>query len=353
MPTCWISYYSKARTNVRDIEKEKKRNLNKIVTVQKDISFANETIFLKKQGKLNKLNNRMRTFINHHTINAQYSKFTIPKATGGVREITAPNPALKDLQHAVVDFLVNDLKVLSHNAAHGFVCNRNTKSALQVHQATGARWFLKLDIHDFFNSIRTDTVVQALSNTYPLAMPGQEQFIVNVSRLACYNGHLPQGAPTSPILSNIVMIPVDVAITKALPTLTYTRYADDLLFSSATHFDVGFVLGEVRKILKELTPNLFLNPKKIRYGSCNGSNWNLGLMYNKDLALTVGYKQKKLIKNRVHNYIRDYSELDDKTERISKYYELLGLINYYKYIEPNYFTPLLAQWKQQGFKFPE
>lgn len=274
-------------------------------------------------------------------INRQYHTFEIPKHSGGMREITAPSETLKESQFTILKGLY-DLKVLPHNAAHGFTKNRNCKTALEVHKKHKSRWFLKLDIQDFFPSIDKALIKKALKsycNTHYL-----EEASVDILLTICTkDGSLPQGAPTSPLLSNLVMIETDVkiqAICKA-HELVYTRYADDILISGSQSFDWEAVQSEIIAVLQR---GMRLKTAKTRYGSFNGRNWNLGLMFNNNWEITVGHANKKKIKNMIHRFNTMPGE---KTR--DNMFKINGILGYYKFIEPEYFsaTPFVTMTVQQ------
>ena len=265
-----------------------------------------------------------------------YNEFRIPKQTGGFRTITAPIDSLKTVQQKLLKVLTDDYKILPHNAAHGCVKHRNCLTALKVHQANNSRYFLKLDLHDAFGSVETTQLKEALLQTAALKILDSYtaygiSSIVNIATNTVIPG-LPQGAPTSPFLLNIYLQHFDNLITNALKgsKIVYTRYVDDLLFSSKYPFDANSIIENVTRCL----PNgMTINNAKTRYGNWNWSNWNLGIMYNNEGRLTVGYKNKKLIKNRIHNY-----KTKPELKTTENYMQLNGLIHYYKYIEPEYFS---------------
>lgn len=270
----------------------------------------------------------------------RYETFHIPKASGGVREITAPLPDLRDAQREALKIITKQCKFLPHNAAHGFTKNRNPKTALQVHQANKSKWFLKMDIKDFFPSCTGNALQKALRETYPFyQLPSEVR--VMLGHLATKDGRLPQGSPLSPLLANMIMIPVDIVLTQYCKgnKLIYTRYADDIMISSREHFDAGVVSACVETLLEDY--GFSINQDKTRYGSSAGRNWNLGLMYNEAGNITVGHQKKKLVKNMVHNFTTKPEEQTQENK-----YKLLGIVGYCAYIEPDYFKPYLSKIQQ-------
>lgn len=266
-----------------------------------------------------------------------YTTFRIPKQTGGYRTITAPIDELKTVQQELLKLLTDTYKILPNNAAHGCVKHRNCLTSLKVHQTNKSRYFLKLDLHDAFGSVQEEQLKQALNKVVILKKINSDcnsntiTHIVKMCTNNCIAG-LPQGAPTSPFMLNIYLQTFDDTINTLLrgTKIVYTRYVDDLLFSSKYPFDANSIIEYVTSCLPD---GMTINDAKTRYGNWNWSNWNLGIMYNNEGRLTVGYKNKKLIKNRIHNY-----KTKPELRTTENYMQLNGLVHYYKYIEPEYFS---------------
>ncbi|MHC4121114.1 MAG: reverse transcriptase family protein [Planctomycetota bacterium] len=156
-----------------------------------------------------------------------YHCYTIPKRSGGHRQICAPEVTLKMIQRRILRRLLKKLK--SHPCATGFEAGRSIVSNANAH--VGAAVVLRMDIKDFFNSTRQKRVRRFFSSL------GWNRFAARLlTELCTYEGSLPQGAPTSPRLSNLVNYPLDTRLAGAAEKLgaTYTRYADDITFSFKT-----------------------------------------------------------------------------------------------------------------------
>jgi hypothetical protein len=164
-----------------------------------------------------------------------YVAFEVPKASGGVRVLHAPRTALKRLQRTILKALLAALEV--HPAAHGFVAGRSTVTNAAPH--VGARVLVKMDLIDFFPAIHFGRLV-GLFEHYGASREAAETLATIVTyrpklpdgRVA-WPSILPQGAPTSPALSNLVCRRMDARL-EALAVkvgASYTRYADDLTFS--------------------------------------------------------------------------------------------------------------------------
>ena len=358
----YINYYSKIRNKIGATEEEFNRevayNTNRIVTkvLPTNSCRLNEKI----QAAGRSMYNAMMEYARLHARDAltiacvgdtgmhnryyldygrMYETFRIPKRTGGYREICAPNEELKRLQQKILRTCTQTMKYLPHNAVHGFTAHRNCKTALETHAAHNARWFLKLDIKDFFPSTTYESVCTALTHVYPFCtLP--KHVMQLMAEICTRGGRVPQGAPTSPMITNIVMTPIDVQITEycKVQGLTYTRYADDVLISSPCHFNWQEVADVIGNILN--TGGYAIKREKTRYGNFNGRNWNLGLMYNNQGNITVGHAKKKLIKNMVHNYLTK-----EELRTPENYMKLLGTVSYCAYIEPEYFAQTLDTLK--------
>lgn len=269
-----------------------------------------------------------------------YETFHIPKKTGGLRRIDAPKDQLMNALRKLKTIFEQDFHTLYHTSAFAYIKNRSTIDAVKRHQTNQSKWFGKFDLSDFFGSTTLDFVMKQLSMIYPFCllfdtMAGRSELRTAVE-LAFLDGVLPQGTPISPLLTNVMMIPVDFTLTKQLrefqnQSYTYTRYADDFIISSKYEFKVREVEQLICDVLKEFQAPFTINEKKTRYGSSSGSNWNLGLMLNKDNEITIGHKKKKQFQSMLHNYI-----FDKKSGKNWEKYDvqvLDGLCNYYKMVE--------------------
>lgn len=332
----YLNYLSKTRNRIGMTQEELQREIayNKGRIATKILASPTRIkVDIKPIHTFSTLYHIMSQYYDAHMVDENsYYTFQIPKRSGGFREICAPNDELKAVQEKILKIFTKDLKFLPHNAAHGFTKHRNCKTALEVHKAHGSRWFLKLDIKDFFPNTTNDIIKDAMKKVYPFCVmqDATQNYIINICTL---NGAAPQGAPTSPMITNMVMVPIDVQITKYCKEhgLVYTRYADDILISSRVSFDWQTTQNDIQEMLGPYS----LKTEKTRYGSFNGRNWNLGLMYNNNFEITVGHKKKKLVKNMIHNYLAK-EEKDYET-----WYQLIGTVGYCNYIEPEYFTKYL------------
>ncbi|MBY0456796.1 MAG: hypothetical protein K2V38_05630, partial [Gemmataceae bacterium] len=189
--------------------------------------------------------------------NGPYTTHTIPKRDGSDRRICAPKKQLKWVQKQILKHILS--KVPPHPSAHGFVNGRSTVSNASPH--VGAELVVKFDLKDFFPTVHYFRVMGLFASLgYPVGdcMFGTDddanQIAPVLARLCCYtpdpkqwgSATLPQGAPTSPAISNLVCRRLDARLQGLAEANkgTYTRYADDLTFSFKTA--EGMNLGRFR-----------------------------------------------------------------------------------------------------------
>lgn len=159
-------------------------------------------------------------------VRPQYREFEIPKRSGGKRRILAPEKSLRDLQRLILRRLLGRLR--AHPAATGFERGRSIVTNALPH--VGRDIVVRMDIRDFFESTSAKRVEQ-----YFRKIGWNRDAAALLTRLTTHHGSLPQGAPTSPRLANLVNHGVDANIQAfAAPRgIAYTRYADDLTFSAS------------------------------------------------------------------------------------------------------------------------
>lgn len=270
-----------------------------------------------------------------------YRTFYIPKKSGGMRKIDAPNNELMSALRELKLILETEFHALYHTSAYAYVKQRSTLHAMQKHQKNESKWFAKLDLHNFFGSTTLAYVMKMLSVIFPFNLVIQNERgrreLETALSLAFLDGVLPQGTPISPMLTNLMMIPVDFILTKQLrnfekQTYVYTRYADDFTISSRYEFDISKIEALVKDTLAEFDAPFTVNQKKTRYGSSSGKNWNLGLMLNKDNEITVGHKRKAQFQSMLHNFI--VAQNRGESWEVSEIQYVLGVYSYISSVEP-------------------
>lgn len=269
-----------------------------------------------------------------------YREFKIPKKSGGLRTIDAPEPRLMEALRALKDIFEVDFKALYHTSAFAYIKKRCIVDCVKRHQNNESKWFGKYDLSNFFGSTTMEFTLSMLEKIFPFCEVMNNERgraeLESAIELGFLDGGLPQGTPLSPILTNIIMIPIDFTLSRKLRDFKkqkyiYTRYADDFQISSRYNFNFREIENLIIETLKEFNAPFQINTKKTRYGSSSGQNWNLGIMLNKDNNMTVGHKNKKRFQAMLHSYIMD--KKNGIKWDLSDVRSLDGIRNYYCMIE--------------------
>ncbi|WP_456426993.1 reverse transcriptase domain-containing protein [Rhodocaloribacter sp.] len=214
-----------------------------------------------------KITTRSLSYLAFHC-NKRYRSFEIPKKSGGMRTIRAPLPKLKIIQRALN--ICFQCVFRPHKAAYGFVPGRSIVDNARVH--AGRRYIYNVDLKDFFpnTSFRRVKTVLELE---PFSFTGdREPLAFLIANLCCENddkgkGALPQGAPTSPTLTNVVCQRLDRKLYRLARQnrAHYSRYADDLTFSSNDDIFTKDLQSQIKAIIRE--EGYEVNQKKVRLQS--------------------------------------------------------------------------------------
>ena len=257
---------------------------------------------------------RFLTFRREVSRLTHYRRFQLPKKTGGQRLISAPMPRLKRAQYWVLDQILS--KVALHDAAHGFRPGRSIVTNAQPH--VGQAVVLNLDLRDFFPSIgharvkgvfaglgyseQVATVLALLCTETPtdeVQVDGQRYYVAAGPRC------LPQGAPSSPQLTNLLCRRLDRRLQGAAIKLGfhYTRYADDLTFSGdgEARAKLGKLLWRVKAIVAD--EGFTLHPDKQRVMRDSQRQEVTGIVVNE--RPTVSRAKLKALRATLHHIERD------------------------------------------------
>lgn len=256
-----------------------------------------------------------------------YRRFTIPKRKGGNREICAPYPALLAVQRWIYDKLLLPNTVLPDSVA-GFIPGKSILDNATPH--VGSKFILKMDIQDFFPSVSIRRVISVFRG-----LGYHHRLSYALAALCCYNGVLPQGAPTSPILSNIIAKRLDKRIAGFADNigLVYTRYADDITLSGEE-----IKLSHIRFVEKIIREEGFVpNPSKTQLLSPNVKKVITGVSISSGKA-TIPRNMKRSIRQEAY-YIEKYGlrghmrheHIEDALYPL----RLQGKFAYWKSVEPN------------------
>ncbi|KYP16037.1 reverse transcriptase family protein, partial [Flavihumibacter sp. CACIAM 22H1] len=224
-----------------------------------------------------------------------YQKFYLPKKSGGKRLISAPMPRLKKAQHWILQTIL--YKIPLHTSANGFVPTKSIVSNAWPH--TGKQVVINMDIKDFFPSIsfrrvralfknlgysdKIATILALLCTEAPteqVELDGKKYFVQKGERV------LPQGAPSSPAITNILCYRLDKRLVGVANKFngTYTRYADDITISgSFAHNTATRIVWQIKKILSE--EGFILHPEKIRIMQQSQRQEVTGIVVNQEMSV--------------------------------------------------------------------
>jgi len=289
------------------------------------------------------------------------------------RKIDAPKDELMLALRELKQIFERDCFALYHTSAYAYVPGRCTIDALKCHQRNKSNWYCKLDFANFFGKTTPEFVLRMLTDIFPFSEickreDGRREltkaldlcFLTGTDPQNPQAQGLPQGTPISPMLTNLMMISIDHALTKRFreyqkldlqtqelvpQPMVYTRYADDLLITCRQGFSSDEAQQIVNEVLAYFHAPFAIKPEKTRYGSSSGSNWNLGLMLNKDNQITIGHQKKKHFHAMVNNYILD--RLNGSAWPLDDIMQLRGLISYYKMVEKAVIEGIITHYDQK------
>ena len=234
--------------------------------------------------------------------NYKYRTYQIRKRTKGSRVIHHPSPDLKFLQRWLNRNIFSFFPI--HNRAFAYRKGVSIKDNARLHSAS--HFLLKLDFSNFFPSILSSDVRRLLVRHCDGEVPVLEASDVDtVVRIVSRKGALTIGAPSSPMLSNAILYKFDDHMFSFCRDVgvTFSRYSDDLFFSSSQPGVLKDVHQEVRKYLKfNVSPRLELNQEKTVFTSRKRRRLTTGLVLTSEGEVSIGRSKKRSIRTLVYLY---------------------------------------------------
>lgn len=279
-----------------------------------------------------------------HMAPGTYKLYHVPKKSGGQRRILHPSRETKMLQYAAIELLFSTFEI--HSAAFGFI--KGLKSPLRKNAFSHAdnEYLVRVDFRDFFESIAPNDILIRLktgSEFGSIRISDRDlKFLEKLLFVRRKDGvwALPIGAPSSPIVSNIVMSDVDKKLSHIADTFdsTYTRYADDLIFSTRVKGRGREILRAIQKLLKEISsPCLQLNPKKTHFMSRNCRRVVTGLIITPEGRISIGRSKKRMLRSLLFD--AKEGRLESKKRGF-----LQGYLAYILDVEPEFFDSLALKY---------
>lgn len=278
----------------------------------------------------------------------KYKRFTIPKKSGGVREINAPVAQLKALQRRFADLHydcyaeIEEKKPQRNSLSHGFRRSHSIIGNAWPHR--NRRYVLNLDIEDFFPSFNFGRVRGFFLKNSDFKL--NEKVATVAAQIACHENSLPQGSPCSPIISNLIAHMLDVRLVQIAKRrkCTYSRYADDLTFSTnqkvfppalaspTEEVSPTWVLGE--SLVKEIARAGFkTNDKKTRMQVRTNRQTVTGLTVNKKVNIRAEYYRSA--RAMCHSLFTsgEYFRPDEPTRRVTTTNQLEGVLTHIHFVK--------------------
>lgn len=262
-----------------------------------------------------------------------YKTFFIAKKNGGFRKINQPAKETKKLQRWIIEKVFSHLDV--HDCAMAYRSEVSIKNNALVH--SNNKYFLKLDFKNFFSSISSEDIQTFLHDK---KIKLSESDVRDLARVLCIKDEgnlcLSVGAPSSPAVSNAILYSFDEEISSWCleRRIAYTRYADDLTFSTKEKEVHCQIKEKIKSTLESLAyPSLKLNESKTLSLSKKDNIKITGVTITSDNKISIGRKRKRFIRSQVYKYKK--GEL--KSSSIPR---LRGLLAFFEHIEPGAISKL-------------
>jgi retron-type reverse transcriptase len=279
-----------------------------------------------------------------------YVQFTIPKRSGGVRLISAPMERLKRAQHWILEHMLE--RQWMHDAAHGFRQGRSIVSNARPH--VGADVVINLDLKDFFPTVtykrvkglfRSFGYSESVATVCALLCTEPREVTVDVDgeryHVALTERFLPQGAPTSPAISNLLCRALDSRLASIAEKLgyQYTRYADDLTFSGPRESNPGRLMRRIHWVVEH--EGFTVHPDKTRVLRKSRRQEVTGVVVNE--TCTISRDTLKKFRAVLFQIEKDGPEGKSWGNTPDVIAAIEGFANYVAMVNPEKGTPLQAQ----------
>lgn len=240
-----------------------------------------------------------------NTASRRYKVYEIPKRTGGQRTIEHPSRELKAIQRWIIKTVFDKFPI--HACATAYKKGASIRTNAEQHRRTN--YTTRYDFLGFFPSFRQNLLSLFLNRqNEALGLCLSEEDIHFIGNIVCRNGRLTIGAPSSPIVTNVMMYSFDQSFSEFCDerNIIYTRYADDLFVSSMAPNSLGGIEDEIRRINRSVEHlALRINHRKTAYLSRKYGRRVTGIVITPDRKLSIGRHRKREIKSLIHKWLND------------------------------------------------
>lgn len=270
------------------------------------------------------------------TASRRYKQVRIEKKDLSIRYVNHPAKELKTLQRKIHEDFLSKLPV--HPSATAYRKGANTRKNALLHR--GAKYLLRLDFKDFFGSIKSKDIAKYLDKNAKLL---HEKWSFDDTRLflnlVCFNDALTIGSVTSPAIANAICYQLDCEINGICEAknIIYSRYADDMFFSSQQAGVLREIPILVKKIIRELDcpRSLWLNLDKTVHSSRKHRMSITNLVITNDGSISIGRNKKREIRSLIHNWTS--LTLEQKNY-------VTGYLSYCRSVEPELINKLCEKY---------
>ena len=341
------------------------------IVTERNIAYAN-----RENGTLILLCKDAKELL-RNGVDSKYTTYYKKKSNGQKRQINVPDDELKAFMRKVVKAFTTMPGFIWPDTMYAFIEGRGIKQHANLHK--DAEVIIKMDIKNFFDSCTFKFVAESMHKVYPFCLMDWS-LLEPIIKACMLKGRLAQGAPTSPILSSIAMIPF---VTEAnnwaksktvtvhrweeiLPRresetrnvfwaerkrqITFSIYADDIVVSLNIKGCKGIRIRNVKKMIRKIfykcTP-LRLNEDKTQYIDVQrkGGAWVTGLMINKEHNVTVGREKKEKLKATIFSFLADCKNGKPWDEHRVR--QMMGTVSYIHSIEPEFVDMIIEKYNQK------
>lgn len=267
-----------------------------------------------------------------------YRRYKIRKRNGGYRIIHHPAKETKAIQYALINLIFGNYPIHKSAFAYKRGLHSPLKSNAEIHSKY--KFTIRIDFKDFFHSIKYEDLENILHKPFSVE---EKEFLRCILFLKIHGNYcLTIGSPSSPLLSNIIMFEYDNQISQLVNSIdsnaTYTRYADDIAFSSnnkSNCIDFGKQLNELTN--KIVSPDLTINTRKTIMLTKANRKIITGLIITPEGKISIGRKNKKYVKKLLNDLRYDKISPDN-------YKYLKGYLSFISDVEPHFINSVATKY---------